>query len=106
LHGHPVPHPVRRTIALAVIALAALALFTATSQRTDAKAKPTQASVTKGPEGLMFCKPPKNLPKQYGTLIWARKATASFPLRTPGTRSSFSTCLGPRTGPRPRSRDR
>jgi hypothetical protein len=38
------------------------------------------AKVTKGPKGLKFYKPPKKLPKQHGTLIWARKATGLVPL--------------------------
>src|SRR5262245_46027616 len=80
LHAHAVSNPVRRTIALAGIALAALILFAATSQRADAKAKAKQAKVTKGPKGLKFYKPPKKRPKQHGTLIWARKATGVVPL--------------------------
>jgi pimeloyl-ACP methyl ester carboxylesterase len=62
-------------IALAVIVAAALLLFAAGSQGAEAKAKPKHAKVTKGPKGLKFYKPPKQLPKQHGTLIWARKAT-------------------------------
>ena len=59
----------RRNIALAGIALAALILFAACSQRADAKAKPKHAKVTKGPKGLKFYKAPKKLPKRHGTLI-------------------------------------
>ncbi len=81
MHAHAVSNPVRKTIALAAIALAAvLILFAATSQRADAKAKAEQATVTKGPKGLKFYKPPKKLPKEHGTLIWARKATGLVPL--------------------------
>ena len=81
MHAHAVSNPVRKTIALAAIALAALLiLFAATSQRADAKAKAKQAKVTKGPKGLKFYKPPKKLPKEHGTLIWARKATGLVPL--------------------------
>jgi pimeloyl-ACP methyl ester carboxylesterase len=81
LHAHAVSNPVRKTIALAAIALAALLiLFAATSQRADAKAKAKQAKVTKGPKGLKFYKPPKKLPKEHGTLIWARKASGLVPL--------------------------
>ena len=71
---------VRRTIALAVIALAAALLLAAGSQRAEAKAKAKHAKVTKGPKGLKFYKPPKKLPKQHGTLIWARRATGLVPL--------------------------
>jgi pimeloyl-ACP methyl ester carboxylesterase len=80
LHAHAVSNPVRRTIALAGIALAALILFAVASQRADAKAKAKHATVTKGPKGLKFYKPPKKLPKQHGTLIWARKAKGLVPL--------------------------
>ena len=81
MHSHAVSNPVRKTLALAAIALAALLiLFAVTSQRADAKAKAKQAKVTKGPKGLKFYKPPKKLPKEHGTLIWARKATGLVPL--------------------------
>jgi pimeloyl-ACP methyl ester carboxylesterase len=81
LHAPAVSNPVRKTIALAAIALAALLiLFAATSQRADAKAKAKQAKVTKGPKGLKFYKPPKKPPKEHGTLIWARKASGLVPL--------------------------
>ncbi|HEY6636832.1 MAG TPA: lipase family protein [Solirubrobacterales bacterium] len=66
---------------MALIAAAALLLFAACTQPADAKAKgKAQAKVTKGPKGLKFYKPPKKLPKQHGTLIWARKATGLVPL--------------------------
>ena len=61
-------------------------LSAALAQRADAKAKGKgHAKVTKptkGPKGLKFYKPPKKkkLPKQHGTLIWARKATGLVPL--------------------------
>ncbi len=80
MHAHAVSNSVRKTIALAAIALAALILFAAASQRADAKAKPKQAKVTKGPKGLKFYKPPKKYSKQHGTLIWARKAGGLVPL--------------------------
>ena len=64
---------------MSVVALAGLLLFAALSQRAEAKAK-SQTKVTKGPKGLKFYKPPKNLPKQHGALIWARKATGLVPL--------------------------
>jgi pimeloyl-ACP methyl ester carboxylesterase len=39
-----------------------------------------EAKVAKGPRGLAFYKPPKRLPGQHGTLIWARKAGGLVPL--------------------------
>jgi fermentation-respiration switch protein FrsA (DUF1100 family) len=80
LLAHAISLPVRRTIALAAIAMVALLLLAAGSQRAEAKAKAKHANVTKGPKGLKFYKPPKQLPKQHGTLIWARKATGLVPL--------------------------
>jgi predicted esterase len=80
LSAHAVPLLVRRTITFTAIALAALLLLAVASQRADAKAKTKHAKVTKGPKGLKFYKPPKKLPKQHGTLIWARKATGLVPL--------------------------
>jgi len=80
LATHVVSLPVRRTIALAAVALAALLLLAVGSQRADAKTKEQHAAVVKGPNGLKFYKPPKKLPKQHGTLIWARKATGFVPL--------------------------
>jgi dienelactone hydrolase len=68
---------------MALVAVAALLLLTALTQRADAKAKAkakSHATVTKGPKGLKFYKPPKKLPKQHGALIWARKATGSAKL--------------------------
>ncbi len=64
---------VRRTLALAVVASAAVLLFALGSQRAEAKAK-HQHKLAKAPKGLKFYKPPKHLPKRHGTLIWARKA--------------------------------
>jgi pimeloyl-ACP methyl ester carboxylesterase len=78
LHPHAVSLSVRKAVAVAVVALAGLLLFAGFSQRADAKAK--KASVVKGPKGLAFYKPPKGLPKQHGTLIWARKAGGLVPL--------------------------
>jgi alpha-beta hydrolase superfamily lysophospholipase len=63
-----------RIILAIVAAFAALALIVAGAQNADAK-------VTKGPAGLKFYKPPKHLPKQHGTLIWARKARGLVPLQ-------------------------
>jgi alpha-beta hydrolase superfamily lysophospholipase len=65
---------VRRTLVLAAIAVAATLLFAISSQRADAKAKPS-STVTKGPKGLKFYKPPKTIPGRHGALIWARKAS-------------------------------
>src|SRR5215204_5871948 len=39
-----------------------------------------EAKVSKGPPGLAFYEPPKPLPRQHGTLIWARKAGGRVPL--------------------------
>ena len=80
MHAHAVSLPARRAIALAAIALAAVIVFAAASQRAEAKAKKGHAVVRKGPKGLSFYKPPKGIPKQHGTLIWARKATGLVPL--------------------------
>jgi pimeloyl-ACP methyl ester carboxylesterase len=79
LHAHVVSLRVRKTIAMAALGLAGLLLFAALSQRAEAKAK-AHATITKGPKGLAFYKPPKGLPKQHGTLIWARKASGLVPL--------------------------
>jgi pimeloyl-ACP methyl ester carboxylesterase len=58
---------------IAAAALAALGLLAGFSGGAEAKVK-------KGPAGLAFYNPPKNLPKQHGTLIWARSATGVTPL--------------------------
>jgi pimeloyl-ACP methyl ester carboxylesterase len=65
--------PVRRTIAIAALAVAGLLVWTAGTPSADAKAKTKRVKVTKGPKGLKFYKPPKRLPKNHGQLIWARK---------------------------------
>ena len=76
MQAHVVSDRVRKTLAMALIAVATLFLFAALSERAEAKAKGKgHAKVTKGPKGLKFYKPPKKLPKQHGTLIWARNAT-------------------------------
>src|SRR4249919_3621658 len=80
LQAHAVSLRVRRTLAMAIVALAGVLLFVAFSQQADAKAKKEQSKVAKGPKGLSFYKPPKGIPKQHGTLIWARKATGLVPL--------------------------
>jgi pimeloyl-ACP methyl ester carboxylesterase len=81
LQAHAVSDRVRKTLAMALIAVAALLLLAACAQRADAKAKGNgHAKVTKGPSGLKFYKPPKKLPKQHGTLIWARQAKGLVPL--------------------------
>src|SRR6185503_20208786 len=46
----------------------------------DAKARDAHAAVVKGPKGLAFYKPPKDIPKRHGALIWARKAGGLVPL--------------------------
>ena len=77
MQAHAVSDRVRKTLAMALLAAAALLLLAAGAQRADAKAKgkAKHTKVTKGPKGLRFYQPPKKLPKQHGTLIWARKAT-------------------------------
>jgi pimeloyl-ACP methyl ester carboxylesterase len=79
LHAQVISVRVRKTIAMAAIGLAGLLLFAVLSQRAEAKAK-AHATITKGPKGLAFYKPPKHLPKQHGNLIWARKASGLVPL--------------------------
>jgi alpha-beta hydrolase superfamily lysophospholipase len=79
LHAHAVSLRVRTTLAVAIVGLTALFAFVIFAQRADAKAK-GHATITKGPKGLAFYKPPKGLPKQHGTLIWARKASGLVPL--------------------------
>ena len=79
MQAHAVSDRVRKTLAMAVVALAAVLLLVVCAQRADAKAK-THTRVVKGPKGLKFYKPPNQLPKQHGTLIWARKATGLVPL--------------------------
>ena len=71
---------VRRTLVLAAIGVAATLLFAISSQRADAKAK-QHSAVVKGPKGLKFYKPPKNIPGRHGTLIWARKASGVVALQ-------------------------
>lgn len=87
----------RKTRVIAAVALAALGLLASLSQSAEAKVK-------KGPAGLAFYNPPKKLPKQHGTLLWARAADGLVPLadarytklvlyssRTPqGTRDAIS----------------
>ena len=106
MHTRAVSLRVRMTIAIGT-AVAALGLVAVLSQ-------PAEAKVKKGPAGLAFYNPPKNLPKQHGTLIWARGATGVAPLadarytklvlyssRTPqGTRDAISgTVAVPRGRP-------
>jgi pimeloyl-ACP methyl ester carboxylesterase len=99
LPAHAVSLRVRRTLALVVVALAAVLLLFAGSQRADAKAKAKHATkhakVTKGPKGLKFYKPPKKLPKQHGALIWARKATG--PVRLADAKSTKLVLYSSRT---------
>ncbi len=52
-----------------------------------ANAKPSLTpQPIKGPSGDKFYKPPKDLPKKHGTLIWERKATGITPI--PGTKNT------------------
>jgi predicted esterase len=80
LQAHAVSLRVPKLIVLAVIGLAALFALVACTQRADAKAK-KQSAVVKGPKGLKFYKPPKNIPGRHGTLIWARKASGVVALQ-------------------------
>jgi pimeloyl-ACP methyl ester carboxylesterase len=80
LQAHVAAPRARTSVALVAIVMAALLLGAAASQSAAAKAKTKHAKVVKGPKGLKFYKPPKKLPKQHGTLIWARKATGLVPL--------------------------
>jgi pimeloyl-ACP methyl ester carboxylesterase len=59
--------------ACAVIAAALLLVGLLAGSAADAK-------VAKAPRGLAFYKPPKPLPGQHGSLIWARKAGGLVPL--------------------------
>jgi fermentation-respiration switch protein FrsA (DUF1100 family) len=81
LNAHAASLRARRAVALVVIALAALFVVIASSQRAEAKAHAKATKVVKGPKGLKFYKPPKGLPKQQGQLIWARPATGLVPLQ-------------------------
>jgi alpha-beta hydrolase superfamily lysophospholipase len=72
---------VRITLALAAVAVALLVLAAATTS-AEAKAPKAKApKVTKGPAGLKFYNPPKDIPARHGTLIWARKAGGLVPLQ-------------------------
>jgi Secretory lipase len=73
MHAHAVSLRVRMTVGIA-LCLAAVALVVSGSPAAQAK-------VRKAPAGLKFYKPPKKLPKQHGTLIWARKAGGLVPLQ-------------------------
>ena len=76
MHARAVSLRVRKSVAIAVIGMAAMFAFVASTQQADAKSKSKgAATVTKGPKGLKFYKPPKNIPGRHGTLIWARNAT-------------------------------
>jgi pimeloyl-ACP methyl ester carboxylesterase len=80
LQAHAVSDRVRKTLAMVAISVAALLLFAACTQPADAKARDAHAAVVKGPKGLAFYKPPKDIPKRHGALIWARKAGGLVPL--------------------------
>jgi fermentation-respiration switch protein FrsA (DUF1100 family) len=69
----------RITLTIAIALCAAVAFPVA----ADA-AKP---AVVKGPSGVKFYKPPKELPKAHGTLIWERKATGITPI--PGAKNTL-----------------
>jgi predicted esterase len=70
------------TFAFVAIVLAGLWLGAVSTGPAEAKAQKTKApKVTKGPPGLKFYKPPKEIPARHGTLIWARKAGGLVPLQ-------------------------
>jgi pimeloyl-ACP methyl ester carboxylesterase len=74
LHAHVSSIRIRRSLAVAIVGIAALTAFVATAGKADAKAKSkATTTVVKGPKGLAFYKPPKNIPASHGSLIWARK---------------------------------
>jgi pimeloyl-ACP methyl ester carboxylesterase len=75
MHAHAVSLRVRMTVAVTALCLVAVALVVPGSSAAQAKAP-------KAPAGLKFYKPPKKLPKQHGTLIWARKAGGLVPLQS------------------------
>ncbi len=71
MHAHAVSLRVRM-----IAAIAAALLMMGLLAGADAEAK-----APKAPKGLAFYKPPNKLPKQHGTLIWARKAGGLVPLQ-------------------------
>jgi dienelactone hydrolase len=81
LHAHAVSLRFRRTAALVVVGLAALFILVASSQRAEAKSKAKAVKVVKGPKGLKFYKPPKQIPGRHGTLIWTRNASGPVRLQ-------------------------
>src|SRR5947208_2619765 len=76
---YPIAVSLRVRIGFALTALA-VALFVIAATLTDS-AEAKAPKVTKGPAGLKFYKPPKDIPSQHGTLIWARKAGGLVPLQ-------------------------
>jgi pimeloyl-ACP methyl ester carboxylesterase len=78
---HAISLRVRMTIALVAFGLAGLCLVAVSAQRADAKGAKKTTTVIKGPAGLKFYKPPKDIPARHGTLIWARKAGGLVPLQ-------------------------
>jgi pimeloyl-ACP methyl ester carboxylesterase len=80
LYAHATSLRVRKSFAIAVIGMAALFAFLVCTQQADAKAK-GHATPTKGPKGLKFYKPPKNIPGRHGSLIWTRNATGVVKLQ-------------------------
>ncbi len=87
------PHHLRWAVACVVAALLAGAL----GQVATAAAR---AKVPTGPGGVRFYKPPKNLPRAHGKLIWDRKAGGLVPLS-----ASSSTKLVLYTSQTPRGKD-
>jgi predicted esterase len=95
LQAHATSLRAPRLIVLAVVCLAALFVFVASTQQAEAKAKKGHATVTKGPKGLKFYKPPKSIPSRHGTLIWARKA--SGPVKLSGAKYTQLVLYSSRT---------
>jgi predicted esterase len=77
---YPIAVSLRVRIGFALAALAAALLVMAATVTNSAEAKAPK--VTKGPAGLKFYKPPKEIPAQHGSLIWARKAGGLVPLQS------------------------
>ena len=77
----------RRTIVCLAVLVGTLALASA-AQADKAKARETTDAIppTKGPAGLAFYDPPKNLPRGHGGLIWSRRITPQTPVA--GVRST------------------
>jgi dienelactone hydrolase len=88
----------RRTIVCLAVLVGTLALASA-AQADKAKARETTDAIppTKGPAGLAFYDPPKNLPRGHGGLIWSRRITPQTPVAgVRSTRLVLYTSTAPR----------